>query len=301
MVHSDFYSLVKSLTDSTNINPSLPLLVNGVLVGHIPSELSPYFLNHSNGIFKLENHQLHLIECKNKEERTQVVEALFLEWRKTYSDLPLFHSLKGWRHERYSLYGLNREILLDVERAACNLIGNRTYGCHLNAYVKRQNSIHMWIGKRALTKPRYPGMLDTMVAGGIASGYTPTETIIKEAEEEAGLDLTGSKVPFAVGVITLSKFSDTVTESSTNYLYDIELDDGFVPIAKDGEVESFQLLSLSEIRDLLFDNVYQFKLESALVIIDFMIRYGFITPDNESSYVELVTSLKKPLPYPGPQ
>jgi hypothetical protein len=55
-----------------------------------------------------------------------------------------------------------------LERAASGFFGIKTYGSHLNAYVSESKDgrpTHMWIGKRAMTKARFPGKLDQLVAG----------------------------------------------------------------------------------------------------------------------------------------
>jgi len=43
----------------------------------------------------------------------------------------------------------------------------------------------IWVARRSSTIITYPNMLDSTVAGGVSAGYTPFETIIREADEEA--------------------------------------------------------------------------------------------------------------------
>lgn len=43
----------------------------------------------------------------------------------------------------------------------------KSYGVHMNGYVRQNGEIRMWVGKRSPTKSRYPGLYDNMVAGGI--------------------------------------------------------------------------------------------------------------------------------------
>ena len=44
------------------------------------------------------------------------------------------------------------------------LLGIRQYGVHMNGYIyDADNELKMWIGRRSLTKPTYPGMLDNTV------------------------------------------------------------------------------------------------------------------------------------------
>ena len=58
-------------------------------------------------------------------------------------------------------------------------------------------------------------------------------------------------------------------------MYDIELPLDFVPSNNDGEVEEFELMPASRVLDLICDP--QFKMTSAPVTIDFLIRKGIIT------------------------
>ena len=58
-------------------------------------------------------------------------------------------------------------------------------------------------------------------------------------------------------------------------MYDIELPLDFVPSNNDGEVEEFELMPASRVLNLICDP--QFKMTSAPVTIDFLIRKGIIT------------------------
>jgi hypothetical protein len=42
----------------------------------------------------------------------------------------------------------------------------------------------------------------------------------------------------------------------------------------------------------------EFKTNSAVVMIDFFIRHGIITADNEKDYVEIVQRMHRRLPFP---
>lgn len=48
-----------------------------------------------------------------------------------------------------------------MERAATPLFGIPTFGVHVNGFVRKRNGIiHLWVARRALTKPTWPGVLD---------------------------------------------------------------------------------------------------------------------------------------------
>ena len=216
-------------------------------------------------------------------------EKIIGPWRKSN----VFDCLKGWRNERYSIFAEDGTILFDVERAAVGLFGLRTYGCHMNGYVINQESgeMKMWIAKRSLKKQTDPGKLDNIAAGGMGSGYTALETMIKEAEEEAGIPFEIAKNAKHVGTISYYQVRGNGIESEpgTDFCFDLLLSDPFLPIPQDGEVDSFQLLSLENVMQLLFDN--QFKSVSMVVIVDFMVRHGFLTSESKD-YLDICCSLR---------
>ena len=81
-----------------------------------------------------------------------------------------------------------RNYTFKMERAASSLFGIVTYGVHMTMYEQTSpDSCHIWVPTRSRTKQTWPGLLDNSVAGGIAAGHSISDTIVKEASEEAGL------------------------------------------------------------------------------------------------------------------
>ncbi|KAI9360043.1 NUDIX hydrolase domain-like protein [Zopfochytrium polystomum] len=236
-------------------------------------------------------------------DRTEAVEGVLVSWR----DQKKFPSLKGWRSERYSVWGngssaaggSRTQVVMEVERAAAGLFGMRGYGCHVNGYVTDSGTgqLRMWIAKRSLTKQTYPGMLDNLVGGGLAHGYDPRSNIVKECFEEAGItDVSKLK---AVSVINFFGYStDRGLLPDTEYLYDIELPEGWEPVCQDGEVAGFSLLTIEEVKQHLAAG--EFMPESGLCVVDFLLRHGFVDASSEPDYVDISVGLRRPLPFPGP-
>ena len=51
-----------------------------------------------------------------------------------------------------------------IDCCSPELIGVRKYGVHINGYFYTEDgSLVMWIGKRSILKPKYPGLLDNIV------------------------------------------------------------------------------------------------------------------------------------------
>ena len=184
--------------------------------------------------------------------------------------------------------------VLLVDRAAAPYFGIRAFGQHINGYVRSGDQLMMWVGRRSNDRKHYPGHLDNLAAGGLPYNISLEENLRKECWEEAAIPAELSMRARPVGAISYCTDTDKGCKLDTLYCYDLELPGNFVPRCTDGEVESFQLMPIEEVLALVRDS-NEFKLNCNLVIIDFLIRHGYIGPD-EPSYLELVTGLHRPLP-----
>jgi isopentenyldiphosphate isomerase len=169
--------------------------------------------------------------------------------------------------------------------------GLRSFGQHLNGFVRKSDGIHLWIARRARDRHIAPGKLDNMVAGGLPWHISLEENLIKECAEEAGMDESLARQAVPIGAISYLAESDKGIKPDTLYCYDIELPDDFTPVCTDGEVESFELIPVKYVMEIIRDSD-QFKLNCNLVILDFLIRHGLLDPD-QTGYAELVSSLHR--------
>ena len=96
-----------------------------------------------------------------------------------------------------------------------------------------------------------------------------------------------------VGVVSYNRVAPRGLRRDLLYCYDLELPPDFVPVNTDGEVESFMLLPLQEVADIVHDTD-EFKLNCNLVVIDFLVRHGWIDPGSPA-YVDLVLGLRATL------
>ena len=92
--------------------------------------------------------------------------------------------------------------LLKIDRAAVAHFGIRSFGLHVNGFVRWADGLHLWIGKRATDRKIAPGKLDNLVAGGQPIGLTLDENLVKEAHEEAGLSAEAVRQAVPVGVVS---------------------------------------------------------------------------------------------------
>ena len=182
--------------------------------------------------------------------------------------------------------------LMVMDRAAVALLGIKAFGIHVNGMLllKRDQDLQLWIGKRAADKGVEPGKYDNMVAGGQPAGLTLQENLLKESAEEAGL---GPKIVARaqpVSLITYCMEDGRGLKRDTLFIYDMLVPEDVEPKAVDGEMEHFLLMRRGMILNMLRDG-FTFKFNVALVLIDFLIRHGFLTPENEPDYPALVTGL----------
>ncbi|KAI0252750.1 NUDIX hydrolase domain-like protein [Lactifluus subvellereus] len=255
--------------------------------------------------------------------RTRALAETLERWRAAANDgASVFSGVIGgkrWRSEWYDVYRVpggaplradGRDPLavleevpppgsgyvFSMERSACAIFGVVTYGVHMTVYEQDargpegegEGQTRVWVPRRALTKPTYPGMLDNSVAGGIPGGTTAFDSLVKEAAEEASLDPElVRKRARAVGAVTYyyqTKIGWLRPE--VQHVYDMRLEPGEARLAPmDGEVESFELMSLDEVVARM--HAGEFKPNCALVLIDFMVRHGHLTPENEPRYLEI--------------
>ncbi|KAH8102205.1 NUDIX hydrolase domain-like protein [Cristinia sonorae] len=223
-------------------------------------------------------------------------------------------SPKKWRGEMYPVYRKpfgpmdapqegadvdedSRNYAFMMERAACSVFGVVTYGVHMTVYheevIDGERSCRIWVPRRAKTKQTWPGLFDNTVAGGIPSGLSVFECTVKESMEEASIpeDIVRT---YAQPVGVISYFYRTTAgwlQPEVEYVYDIRIPSHvpFEPKPSDGEVESFECLPMADVIPLMLSR--QFKPNCAMVILDFMIRLGFLLPEDEPNYLEIVTRL----------
>jgi 8-oxo-dGTP pyrophosphatase MutT (NUDIX family) len=218
-------------------------------------------------------------------ERTMVLESLLLEWK----EQGFSQYLKGWRNERFDISGSN----VQCERSGLGLFGLRSYGCHVNGYYSADK---IWVARRSLNKQTYPGKLDNLVGGGLTAKQTPYQVACRECAEEAGIDDTHSlKSAGAVSYWSVSE-ADAFWSPHTEFVYDLKLDGGFVPTARDGEVDEFKLMDAADIIAALKND--EFCPSAGLVMIDFLIRHGVLTPENEPNYLWICNSLRRKIEFP---
>ena len=112
--------------------------------------------------------------------------------------------------------------------------------------------------------------------------------------EEAGIPESLSRHVRPIGAVSYLYETAEGLKPDVMINFDLELPEDFIPQCTDGEVDRFELLPLAEVAEIVRSG-FDFKFNCALVVIDFLIRHGYLTADNEPSYGELLSGLHRPL------
>ncbi|KAK9811021.1 hypothetical protein WJX73_007075 [Symbiochloris irregularis] len=199
--------------------------------------------------------------------------------------------ITGWRDELYPVTNtFDADPAFLVERAAAVHFGIKAYGVHINGYVEGPNGLEMWIARRSKQKQTWPGKLDHIVAGGQPHGVNPMENVVKECGEEASIpaDLARQAVP--VGGVTFQALYPNGLKRDVLFAFDLQLPADFIPEPQDGEVESFERMPIEKVASLISDTE-EIKENCNIIILDFLIRHGLISPD-QPGYLQLLAGLR---------
>ncbi len=267
------------------LNQFRPFYVAGYKVGWIRPEDLPLF-EQSPELFAVESERVVLLgEPSSPKERSAQLDAVLRQWREQ-------GHITGWRDEHYLISNDEGTPLFSVERSATALLGVLNLGVHLNGFVKRTDGIWLWMARRARNRPRYPGKLDQMVAGGMTAYQSPQQVMKRECQEEAGVPMTLAETLKSVGLVTLCHHnSKGQLRREILYTYDLELPETFQPCNQDGEVEEFQLMPIAEVVRLVAETD-EIKTNCNLVVLDFLVRHGVLHAD-QAYYAELVEGLRR--------
>ncbi|KAI0453569.1 thiamine pyrophosphokinase-related protein-like protein [Xylaria acuta] len=230
----------------------------------------------------------------------------------------IFAVLSNWRDELKPAYGVSGTLLFSIERAAFPLLGIVGYGVMLLAYTCSSSSTSkeggdggkevsgIWVQRRSRSARTHAGYLDGTAAGGMSVDTRPFTTLLAEAAEEASLgkELVGVRAK-ACG--TLSYFHTRKREMGgevgllqpgVHFLYEMELslEDDVQPRSNDRNVAGFELMTPEELRAEILAG--RAKPWFALAAIDFFVRHGIITEENERDYVSICMRLHRNLEFP---
>ena len=261
------------LCNEHDLSSFRPLMLSGRRIGWIKNNLRQCFADFSEYIlFTDRDVQIkpHLNTARLLGEAMGKIATALYEQGLTNSPLNEFYAV-GHR------FG---ESVFQLNRASVSAFGVGAYGIHLTGFVRKSGKLLVWVPRRALDRVAYPGKWDNTVAGGQPANLSLHENLIKECAEEAniGPDYVARARP--VGTIGYLRELPHGLRDDLIFSYDLELPLDFRPSNRDGEVEDFQLWPIERVMEVVAGGD-EFKFNCNLVLIDFFIRHGFLTKQDD--------------------
>lgn len=264
----------------------IPFRVNSQTVGWIKASFAEHLAAESD-VFSVSDTEASFVErLTTPEARSTALAEVATSWvnagiiRKLRNEIyPVRDTWSGPDH-------------FHLDRGLAPIFGVRAYGVHLNGYVEKPTGIHMWIGKRSSDRRIEPNKLDNMVAGGQPAELSLIENLVKECAEEANLLQALAEQSIPVSAITYCFENESGLKPDTLFCYDLRVPDTFTPNNQDGEIADFRLMAIEDALNLIRDGE-TFKFNVSLVILDFAIRHGVLSPDLEPDYEEILAGLRQ--------
>jgi 8-oxo-dGTP pyrophosphatase MutT (NUDIX family) len=119
------------------------------------------------------------------------------------------------------------------------------------------------------------------------------ETAVKEAAEEANVPEKLARSVKPAGTVSFFYQSERGLFPNTEFIFDLELPECFVPSNNDGEVSGFELVTAAELIDKITSKDY--KVTSIPIALDWLVRHGHVTTETEPNLPGLVEQLHLPL------
>ncbi|KAI1746575.1 NUDIX hydrolase domain-like protein [Xylaria castorea] len=198
-------------------------------------------------------------------------------------------SLRVWQNERFPVYSVDRQHLLDIDGSGVDVIGARSFAVYLTAWTNTSEGRKYWVQRRGLNKTLLPGMLDCAVSGRLRPNERPFDGMIREAAEEANLPeslLRERMRPCDVLAAAYPRSNQGAPAymHHTQYVYEIELDESCNLSCDTDEVGEFRLMSLDEVRTGIDEET--FIPIARLVYLAHFIRHGIVTAENDERLEE---------------
>jgi 8-oxo-dGTP pyrophosphatase MutT (NUDIX family) len=176
-----------------------------------------------------------------------------------------------WRGELLAVTDADGARRGAVERAAVRPLGIATYAVHLVGWTRAGE---LWVQQRALDKATDPGLWDTLMGGLVAGDESTRETLVRETDEEAGLEVGALEdVAHADRLVIRRPVHDGYMVEHIE-VFEAVVPDKVEPRNRDGEVERFERLGPNTVVERLRADA--FTLEAALILAAALERRGLL-------------------------
>jgi len=241
-------------------------------------------LRRFSSVFRIAPDSVRLISEGDFDAVTAAVDSVV-------EQLVVENQVPKWRNEFFGVAPRwGDQPFFKLDRGAVSFFGVRAYGVHVNGIRRDSDILKLWIGRRAPDKKVDPDKLDNLVAGGIGYPHGIEDTLIKEADEEAGIPENIARQAKPCGSVSYRMELPEGLRDDVLFLYDLETPADLMPQNRDGEIVDFSLMDAREVVERV-DISDDFKFNVNLVIIDFALRYGLVTKD-DPEYPELIAGLR---------
>ena len=188
--------------DATSTEQFIPFMVGHENIGYVRRELWQTKLAHFPDILHLSSGSIRF--APNLETAESLTRSVALA--RVTASMKADGTITGWRDELVeATSGFNRPPAFLIERAAYPFFGILGYGVHINGFIRNpvdRKVMKLWVARRSKTKSTFPSMLDHIVAGGLPTGVSLAENVIKECDEEASIPEHIALEAAPVGIVT---------------------------------------------------------------------------------------------------
>jgi 8-oxo-dGTP pyrophosphatase MutT (NUDIX family) len=173
--------------------------------------------------------------------------------------------IADWRDEPSALLDERGEEVARCERGAFRTLGLQNRAVHVNGWSPDGR---LWVARRSRRKRADPGKLDNLAAGGVGAGEAVRDCAVRELWEEAGVPASiAGQADFPGMAIRSLRETRFGVHDELVIVADLLLPEGFRPVGRDGEVESFACLPLEAV-------------EAALAAGEFTVEAGLATRES---------------------